>query len=82
MRWGGGDRACRLKSSGSSLDVFCMALAVSDSCFLLTSALEIGLQTSFDIDLCATHSVVCKTCTWIVNAAGVLSSWLLVAMAV
>lgn len=72
----------RLKSGGSSLDVFFMALAVSDSCFLLTSALKIGLQTSFDIDFYATHSVVCKTCTWIVNAAAVLLSWLLVAMTV
>ena len=72
----------RLKSSGSSLDVFFMALAVSDSCFLLTFALKIGLQTSFDIDFYATHSVVCKTCTWLINASAVLSSWLLVAMTV
>lgn len=70
----------RLKSSGSSMDIFFRALAVSDSILLIATSLREVLEGIFDTDFYSLHSVVCKFFIWMLYVTGVLSPWLLVAM--
>lgn len=73
----------RLHGTGSTMNVFFQALAVSDLTLLCVDTLPKWLSNVFGTTALEDfHSITCKLYKMVIYAAGVLSPWLLVALTV
>lgn len=68
--------------SGTTTNVFFVALSLTDTWLLYSGLLTLWLKRSFGISLQDMHDVYCKCVYFSVYVSGVLSAWLLVAMSV
>lgn len=71
-----------LRIRSGTINIFFLALSVTDTCLLYSGLLTIWLKKSFGISLQDLHVFYCKFVYFIMYVSGVLSAWLLVAMSV
>ncbi|KAL8590317.1 hypothetical protein ACOMHN_006433 [Nucella lapillus] len=67
----------RQKRKHSAMPMYLTALAVSDTCQLLTGLLRGWIMSVFQVDVRTLHSVTCKVHVWLVYSSIIVSSWLL-----